>query len=572
MNLIVETLTTNPMKKYLLLLNILFSMISTLYAQEITGVWQFNSITNNHGDTLIKVTESDFMEIKSDGTFHYELQAKESLIAEGIWEKSNNLLCYTYSLPIDTTRCYTTQINKNELILKEANINFSFIKNEIVTSSLKSKGTNNRLQNIIRGIIGLTTLLLISYLCSRNREKINWALVFKGLLIQFIFAIGILKVPFIESIFESISNGFIKVISFTQAGTDFLFASFITGKIEAPLVNFLVQVLPTIIFFSALTSLFYYLGILQRVVYLFAWMMKKFMKLSGSESLAAVGNIFLGQTEAPLLVRPYLGKMTRSEIFCLMSGGMATIAGGVLAAYIGFLGGNDPVEQLLFAKHLLAASVLSAPAAIIAAKIIIPETEEYDQEMKLSKDNIGSNALEAISKGTSDGLRLAVNVGAMLLVFTAMISMGNYLTNDLIGNWTGINNWIIANTNYTGLTMQFMIGYSFAPIAWLMGISWDDAVLVGQLLGEKTILNEFYAYKTLGEMKASGVFAHEKSIVMATYILCGFANFASIGIQIGGIGALIPNRKGLLSELGIWALVAGTLASLFTAVIVGMML
>jgi CNT family concentrative nucleoside transporter len=560
------------MKKYLLLLNILFSMISTLYAQEITGVWQFNSITNNHGDTLIKVTESDFMEIKSDGTFHYELQAKESLIAEGIWEKSNNLLCYTYSLPIDTTRCYTTQINKNELILKEANINFSFIKNEIVTSSLKSKGTNNRLQNIIRGIIGLTTLLLISYLCSRNREKINWALVFKGLLIQFIFAIGILKVPFIESIFESISNGFIKVISFTQAGTDFLFASFITGKIEAPLVNFLVQVLPTIIFFSALTSLFYYLGILQRVVYLFAWMMKKFMKLSGSESLAAVGNIFLGQTEAPLLVRPYLGKMTRSEIFCLMSGGMATIAGGVLAAYIGFLGGNDPVEQLLFAKHLLAASVLSAPAAIIAAKIIIPETEEYDQEMKLSKDNIGSNALEAISKGTSDGLRLAVNVGAMLLVFTAMISMGNYLTNDLIGNWTGINNWIIANTNYTGLTMQFMIGYSFAPIAWLMGISWDDAVLVGQLLGEKTILNEFYAYKTLGEMKASGVFAHEKSIVMATYILCGFANFASIGIQIGGIGALIPNRKGLLSELGIWALVAGTLASLFTAVIVGMML
>ena len=272
------------------------------------------------------------------------------------------------------------------------------------------------------------------------------------------------------------------------------------------------------------------------------------------------------------MVSPYLGKMTKSEIFCLMSGGMATIAGGVLAAYIGFLGGSDPVEQLLFAKHLLAASVLSAPAAVIAAKIIIPETEEYNQELKLSKDKIGSNALEAISKGTTDGIRLAVNVGAMLLVFTAIIAMGNYLTNDLIGNWTGINNWIIANTSYTGLTMQFIVGYSFAPIAWLMGIAWEDAVLVGQLLGEKTILNEFYAYKTLGEMKAASLFAYEKSIVMATYILCGFANFASIGIQIGGIGALVPNRKGLLSELGILALVAGTLASLFTAVIVGMML
>jgi CNT family concentrative nucleoside transporter len=251
---------------------------------------------------------------------------------------------------------------------------------------------------------------------------------------------------------------------------------------------------------------------------------------------------------------------------------MATIAGGVLAAYIGFLGGTDPIEQLLFAKHLLAASVLSAPAAVIAAKIIVPETEEYDKEMKLSKDKIGNNALEAISNGTSDGLKLAVNVGAMLLVFTALIAMGNYISNDLIGNWTGINTWIIANTSYTGLTMQFMVGYSFAPVAWLMGIAWEDAVLVGQLLGEKTILNEFYAYKTLGEMKAANLFSHQKSVIMSTYILCGFANFASIGIQIGGIGALIPNKKGLLSELGLLALVAGTLASLFTAVIVGMML
>ena len=558
------------MRKYFLFILLFFCTIK-ITAQDVTGVWQFNSITNTIGDTLITVSEDDFMSINSDGTFHYELKAKNNLVAKGTWNTTNELLCFNYNLPSDTTRCYALQLNENELTLKENNVHFSFNKSENI-KVVNKKTESSRLQNIIRGIIGLTTLLLIALGCSRNRSSINWELVFKGLFIQFIFAIGILKVPFVANIFNQVSKGFVKIISFTQAGTDFLFASFITGKIEAPMVNFMVQVLPTIIFFSALTSLFYYLGILQKVVYFFAWMMKKFMKLSGSESLAAVGNIFLGQTEAPLLVSPYLGKMTKSEIFCLMSGGMATIAGGVLAAYIGFLGGSDPVEQLLFAKHLLAASVLSAPAAVISAKIIIPETEEYNQELKLNKDKIGSNALEAISKGTTDGIRLAVNVGAMLLVFTAIIAMGNYLTNDLIGNWTGINNWIIANTSYTGLTMQFIVGYSFAPIAWLMGIAWEDAVLVGQLLGEKTILNEFYAYKTLGEMKAASMFAYEKSILMATYILCGFANFASIGIQIGGIGALVPNRKGLLSELGILALVAGTLASLFTAVIVGMML
>ena len=558
------------MRKHFLLILLLFCTIK-LTAQEISGLWQFNSITNNLGDTLLSVSDDDFMEIKSGGTFYYELKAKNNLIAKGTWDITGDLLCFNYNIPSDTIRYYAIQINGNQLTLNENDVNFSFIKSNTI-KVVNEKTETSRLQNIIRGIIGLTTLLLIAVACSRNRKKINWELVFKGLFIQFIFAIGILKIPIVASVFNQISKGFVKVISFTQAGTDFLFASFITGKIEAPMVNFMVQVLPTIIFFSALTSLFYYLGILQKVVYFFAWMMKKFMKLSGSESLAAVGNIFLGQTEAPLLVSPYLGKMTKSEIFCLMSGGMATIAGGVLAAYIGFLGGSDPLEQLLFAKHLLAASVLSAPAAVIAAKIIIPETEEYNQELKLSKDKIGSNALEAISKGTTDGIRLAVNVGAMLLVFTAIIAMGNYLTNDLIGNWTGINNWIIANTSYSGLTMQFIVGYSFAPIAWLMGIAWEDAVLVGQLLGEKTILNEFYAYKTLGEMKTASMFAYEKSIVMATYILCGFANFASIGIQIGGIGALVPNRKGLLSELGILALIAGTLASLFTSVIVGMML
>jgi CNT family concentrative nucleoside transporter len=560
------------MKKHFLILSFFFSITLTTFAQEFTGIWDFNSITNTQGDTLLKTNKKDFFELNENHTFHYELAAKNNLIAKGHWTYNNNLLSLIYKQPSDTIRTYKVTQNNEILILNESGINYTFHPKSKIRLTQIPIESESTFWNIIRGIIGIITLLLIAFAFSKDRKNINWTLVVKGLLLQFVFAIGILKVPFVESIFESISSGFIKVISFTQAGTDFLFASFITGKIEAPLVNFLVQVLPTIIFFSALTSLFYYLGILQRVVFFFAWLMKKFMKLSGSESLAAVGNIFLGQTEAPLLVRPYLGKMTKSEIFCLMSGGMATIAGGVLAAYIGFLGGSDPVQQLLFAKHLLAASVLSAPAAVIAAKIIIPETEEYDQDMKLSRDKIGNNALEAISNGTSDGLRLAVNVGAMLLVFTALIAMGNFITNDLIGNWTGINSWIIAHTNYSGFTMQFIVGYTFAPIAWLMGIAWEDAVLVGQLLGEKTILNEFYAYKTLGEMKAASLFTHQKSIVMSTYILCGFANFASIGIQIGGIGALIPNRKGLLSDLGLLALVAGTLASLFTAVIVGMMI
>ena len=559
------------MNTFKVLITFFFIALTLQCEGQITGTWKFNSITNSHGDTIINVQSKDFMEISQDGKFHYELESQNNLVANGIWKLINDTICYTYKVPNDTTRYYLIDINDSILTLSEGNKIFSFVKSTTSTKLIPIKSTN-RITNIFRGIIGIFTLLLIAFLFSRNRKAINWNLVFKGLLIQLIFAIGILKIPIIETIFNTISKCFIKVISFTQAGTDFLFASYLTGKIEAPLINFLVQVLPTIIFFSALTSLFYYLGVLQKVVYFFAWMMKKFMKLSGSESLAAVGNIFLGQTEAPLLVRPYLGKMTKSEIFCLMSGGMATIAGGVLAAYIGFLGGTDPIEQLLFAKHLLAASVLSAPAAVIAAKMIIPETEEYSKEIKLSKDKTGNNALEAISKGTTDGLRLAVNVGAMLLVFTAIIAMGNYITKDLIGAWTGINELIIANTSYTGLTMQFIVGYTFSPIAWLMGIPWDDAVLVGQLLGEKTILNEFYAYKTLGEMKTSGLFIYEKSIVMSTYILCGFANFASIGIQIGGIGALVPERKGLLSELGIFALIAGTLASLFTAVIVGMML
>lgn len=423
---------------------------------------------------------------------------------------------------------------------------------------------------ILRGLIGIATLLFIAWVFSRNRKSIDWSLVGKGLAFQLVIAVLILKVSFITNLFDWISRGFVKLISFTNYGSDFLMGSFATGDVAPGLQNFAFYILPTIIFFSAISAILYHYGILQKVVYAFAWIMKRLMKLSGAESLAAAGNIFLGQTESPLLVRPYLSKMTRSELMCLMTGGMATIAGGVLAAYMQYLGGDDPVQRVLFAKHLLTASVMSAPAAVVASKLLIPETESYDQQMSLSKNEEKSNVLEAITNGTSDGLRLAVNVGAMLLVFTALIYFGNYLLKDVFGELTGLNAMITSNTNYDGFTFQFIVGYVFAPIAWLLGVPHEDIVLVGQLLGEKTILNEFYAYATLGDLKSNGMFVHEKSIIMATYILCGFANFASIGIQIGGIGALAPNRKKMLSELGMYALLGGTLACLFTASIVGM--
>lgn len=425
--------------------------------------------------------------------------------------------------------------------------------------------------SIIKGFVGIAVLIGLGWLFSESRKKISWPLVAKGLLIQIIFAIGVLKVPFVEHFFEWMSRAFVKVISFTNYGTEFLFSSYVDGKINPALLNFAFNVLPTIIFFSALSSLLYYLGVLQKIVYGFAWVMKRVMKLSGAESLAAAGNMFLGQTEAPLLVRPYLMQMTHSEMNALMTGGMATIAGGVLASYIGFLGGDDPAQKILFAKHLLAASIMSAPAALVAAKMLVPETQSFDNTMHLSSNKVGSNILEAIANGTTDGLKLAVNVAAMLLVFTAFIYFGNYILEQL-GALTGLNSWIAANTNYDTFSFQFVIGYMFAPIAYLLGVPSADVVLVGQLLGEKTILNEFYAYVTLGDLKASGAFSSEKSIIMATYILCGFSNFASIGIQIGGIGALVPERKGQLAQLGVRALIGGTLACLFTAVIVGMMI
>lgn len=425
--------------------------------------------------------------------------------------------------------------------------------------------------SILHGLFGVVVLTLIAWLLSDNRKKVNWRTVGGALALQIVLALLILKVPFVAAGFDFIARGFVRVISFTDFGSDFLFGSFLdSGKVHPALITFAFRVLPTIIFFSALTALLYYLRILQLVVFALAWVMKVTLKLSGAESLAAAGNVFLGQTESPLLVKPFLGKMTKSEMMSLMTGGMATIAGGVLASYVTFLSNGDKAQELLFAKHLLAASIMSAPAAIAAAKLLVPETESYNSSMSLNQDRGGSNVLEAISNGTSDGIRLAVNVGAMLLVFTALIYMGNWIMGDVIGHYTGLNNVIAENTSYDKLSFQMILGYVGAPIAMLIGVCSEDALLVGQLLGEKTILNEFYAYTTLGDMKGEGRFFEQKSVIMATYVLCGFANFASIGIQIGGIGALAPTRKGLLSKLGVKALIGGTLACLYTAAIVGM--
>ncbi len=420
-------------------------------------------------------------------------------------------------------------------------------------------------------MLGMVTLVALLYLLSSNRRAIPWKLVGAGLLFQLIFAILVLKVPYVDDAFEYVSSFFVRVLSFTKEGSTFIFGNLLDANSYGFIFAF--QILPSIIFFSALTSLFYYLGILQKIVYGLAWLMGKAMKISGAENLSTAANIFLGQTEAPLLIKPFLPTMTKSEILCVMIGGMANTAGGVLVTYMGFLGGDDEARQLFFAQHLLAASVMSAPATLVVAKMMIPQTEEIKEKIDIPKEKMGANALEAIANGTTDGIKLAVNVAAMLIVFIALIAMVNYGLKDMIGEWTGLNAVIkdITGGIYDGFTLQFMLGYLCAPLVWLLGVCSADMVYVGQLLGEKTILNELYAYKTLGGMQAGHLFSEEKSMIMSTYILSGFANFASIGIQIGGIGALAPTRRGLLSELGLKAMIGGAIASLFTAVIVGML-
>lgn len=540
---------------------------TTSFSQNIIGTWKFQSI-KLIDDTLNlnKVNNEDYLSINDDGTFEYSIKSIP-ILASGTWKIVDDLLIFKSTNTSDTIRSHKFKLAKNQLILLENNVEY------VLSLSEKVYKNEFSIVTLGRGFIGIMSLLFIAFLFSRNKKEIKWSLVFKGLLIQVFFAIAILKIPVIQATFEWLSSIFVVILGFTRDGSLFLFGNLIEDTTSFGYI-FAFQVLPTIIFFSALTSVLFYYGLLQKIVRFFAKLMRKTLKLSGSESLAAIGNVFLGQTESPLLIKPYIERMTKSELLCLMSGGMATIAGGVLAAYIGFLGGTDPVQQLFFAKHLLAASVMSAPAAIIAAKIILPETEKVDDKMEISNTNLGNNILEAISIGTTQGIKLAVNVGAMLLVFIAFIAMINYLLGNFVGDFTGLNEYVnrITNGQFQNMSLEFILGYIFAPISWLMGVCKEDIVLIGQLLGEKTILNEFVAYISLGEMISANKFYEDKSIIIATYMLCGFANFASIGIQIGGIGAIAPKRMKDLSKLGILSLVAGTLACLFTAVIVGMII
>ena len=440
------------------------------------------------------------------------------------------------------------------------------INNEIILSQGFS------FESFYRGVIGMISLVIIAYFFSANKNKINWKTTFLGLATQLIIAILILRVEFVQNIFEFFGKIFVKTLDFTLEGSKFLLGDMV--NVESFGYVFLFQVLPTIIFFSALTSVLFYLGIIQKVVKILALSLSKLLNISGAESLSVAGNIFLGQTEAPLMIKAYLEKMTKSEILLVMIGGMATVAGGVLAAYIGFLGGENEALKLYYAKHLLTASVMAAPGAIVISKILYPQVNVINNDVTVSQEKIGSNLLDAIANGTTEGLKLAANVGAMLLVFIAFIAMINFGF-EKIGSILSLNSWISDNTTYDFLSIEFILGYVFSPIMWIIGVAKDDMALMGQLLGIKLAVSEFIGYMQLAELKDITNLIHfkyEKSIIMATYMLCGFANFASIGIQIGGIGSLAPGQRKNLSEFGFLALIGGTLASLLSATFAGMII
>ena len=426
--------------------------------------------------------------------------------------------------------------------------------------------------SITRGFLGISTILVIAYLLSNNKKNIDWKTIGIGVLSQLIIAIGVIKIDAVAIFFEKIGEVFLAIVVFTNEGTKVLFGELANSEKYGAIFAF--QILPVIIFFSALTSVLYYYGIIQKVVKGMAWLLTKLLNISGQESLAVVGNIFLGQTEAPLLVKGYLNKMNRSEYFLLMTGGMATVAGSVLAAYIGFLGGDDPVQRIEVAKNLIIASVMAAPGAIVISKLIYPQDEKINKDFKVNEDITGDNLLTAITNGTRDGIKMAVNVGAMLLVFLALIALINgilFQGADLFG----INEWIKNNTVYESLSLELMLGHIFAPLMWLIGIAKEDMTLMVQLLGVKIVASEFVAYIELASLKDLTSVIHltyEKSVIMATIMLCGFANFASIGIQVAGIGILAPKKYKLLTELGFKAMIAGTLVSLLSATMVGMIL
>ena len=437
---------------------------------------------------------------------------------------------------------------------------------------IPSSGTS--MISILKGCIGIFILLIIAFAASSDRKNIPWKTVLFALITQLIIGVSILKVPFVQGLFEQLGAFFIKVIEYTLAGSTFMFGEIVDLSKTAYIFAF--QVLPVILFFSAVTSVLYYLGVIQKIVGFLAWALRKLVDISGAESLSLTGNIFLGQTEAPLLIKAYLDKMQRSEIYLVMVGGMATVAGSVLAAYVGFLGGDDPVQRIIITKHLIAASVMAAPGAVAFSRILVPPVGvvETMNDTKIQNQEFGSNILAAITNGTTQGLKLAVNVGAMLLVFVALLALVNDALSG-IGSLIGLNDLIANNTPYNELTIEFILGYLFAPLMWLIGVAKEDMTLVGQLLGIKLAASEFVAYVQLADLKNitnSLHLTYKKSIVMSTFILCGFANFSSIGIQIGGIGILAPSQYKNLSELGLKAVLGGTLVSLMSATMAGMIL
>ena len=583
------------------ILLIAFCFLSlTILGQDLEQNWQFDTITNLEGTSVFNSEETLVLSLV-DGTFElpaYGENPKES----GTYLRQNNLIIFNVQEPAIALRYFNIiSLTAGNLLVSEGNIQYSFSATKLTTAASTDKqlslaeantpeieeegvivaNANGEIiasgdftiNSLWRGVLGMFSLIFIAFLFSANRKAISWKRVAIGLALQLVIAVGVLKVSFIQKAFELVGKLFIEILEYTKAGSAFLFAGLISDMDSFGYI-FAFQVLPTIIFFSALTSLLFYLGVIQWIVKMLAIGLSKFLGISGMESLSVAGNIFLGQTEAPLLIKAYLEKMNKSEMLLVMIGGMATVAGAVLAAYIGFLGGGDKALELVFAKHLLAASVMAAPGAIVISKILYPQTEEVNTDVTVSQEKIGSNILDAIANGTTEGLRLAVNVGAMLLVFVAVIAMLNGGL-GLIGDLTTLNDLIAANTAYNKLSIEFLLGYAFAPLMWLIGVPTADMTLMGQLLGIKLAASEFVGYIQLAELKNVANATHltyNKSIIMATYMLCGFANFASIGIQIGGIGSLAPGQRKTLSEFGLKALIGGTIASLMSATIAGMII
>ncbi len=605
------------MKKALFIISLfILGFASTLHSQTpekiknlLASKWKAVSITDTTGKPLAEPLPTDHLSLAGEINTFEQSNSASNLPATGKWQLQGKNLRLTYDLQpaessVDSTaykvidqqpmiiyykngkevtrlaqnrlqsaqpvqQWHIEKISADSLILRSQDTVYTYVNDNPPPSSFVNySGNGFSMITLLRGLLGIIFLIFLAWVFSADRRAVSWRVVVTGLAIQIGIALGILFIPFVESFFEIVGGIFVVILDFTKIGTTFLFNDLMDIKKIGYI--FALQILPTIIFFSALTSVLFYLGIIQKVVWGMAWLMTKALRISGAESLSVAGNIFLGQTESPLMIKAYLPKMNNSEMLLVMIGGMATVAGGVMAAYISFLGGEDPVQRLIFAKHLLTASVMAAPGAVVISKILMPQTDKIDMKVQVAQEKIGKNFLDALSNGTTEGLKLAANVGAMLLVFFAFIAMFNYILMK-VGTWTDLNASIAGLTDgqYNKLSLEFILGYTFAPLMWMIGVNVHDITLLGQLLGEKLIASEFVGYTSLASLKEVGAFTEQKSVIMATYMLCGFANFASIGIQIGGIGGLAPNKRWFLSKYGIKALIGGTIASLLSATIIG---